>query len=154
MAEGLRIEGTEHFKRAAQALNELGDRGVRRAVYKGFREVGKPLGEAARAAGAAAMPRRGGMAARVAAARIGQTNATTGANPRVVVRLSTAEGYDLPGLNRGTLRHPVFGRRNTWRSQPVAPNSFTDGFEAGAPQARDAVIRQLEQVTAEAVRKV
>lgn len=154
MTDGIRVEGTEQFARAAKALNELGDRGVRRAVYKGFRETARPLGEAARAGGAAAMPKRGGMSARIAAARIGQTNATTGSNPRIVVSLATREGYDLPGLNRGTLRHPVFGHRKTWRSQAVKAGAFTDAFEAQAPRARAAVIRQLEQVTAEAVRKV
>lgn len=151
---GVTVEGTEQFKAAAHALNQLGDRDVRRAVYAGFREVGQPLGIRSRDAGAAAMPRRGGLSARLRQARVGQQNATTGSNPRVVIRISAREGYDLPALDRGQLRHPVFGRRNVWREQAVPAKAWSTEFEKGAPEVRDKVIAQLEDVTQKAMRKV
>ena len=153
MPEGFQIEGTEQFRAAAKALNELGDREVRKAVYRSFREIAKPLGEAARDSGAEAMPHRGGLSARVAASKVGIRNSTTGRNPGVAIILTTREGYKLGYLNQGSLRHPVFGHRKTWRGQTVPAGKFTEGFEKGADKVRAKVIDALETTTSEAMRK-
>jgi hypothetical protein len=153
----VRVEGSEDFKRAANALTGLGDKQLRLATGRGLRTAAKPLGEAMVRAGAADMPRRGGLSARVAASKVGVTASLTGANPRVLIRLRTRQGDDLSGMDRGQVRHPVFsraGRRPTWVRQSVPAGSFTRAFNAGAPQVREALSRQIQQVVNAAARKV
>lgn len=150
-------KGTEDFLRAAQALNDLGDREVRKAVYRGFRDAAKPLGQRMVEAGAAAMPKRGGLSARIAASKVGIRNATTGRNPKVEINLRTAQGYDLQAMDRGQLRHLVFARagvKRVWVRQNVPAKSFSNEFEAGAPSVRERLLRELNSVFDETARKV
>jgi hypothetical protein len=143
------VDGTEQFKAAAHALNEAADKGIRREVYAAFRRVAKPLGEQIVEKGSQRLPRRGGLAARVAAAKVGQSNATTGKNPSVAIRVRAREGYDLKSVDAGTLRHPVFaraGRPRVWSATKVNPNAFTAPFEGGVDQVRTEVLAALERV--------
>ena len=136
----------EDFQRAARALNDAGDAGLRREVYKELKAIGKPVGQAVVADAAPRFPHRGGLSARIAAARVGQTNATTGRSPRVTVNLSTREGYALGPMDRGQLRHPVFGNKKRWVTQRLDPGAFTEPFQEQAPRAQAAMLRALEQV--------
>ncbi|HEY2088601.1 MAG TPA: hypothetical protein VGH54_21600 [Mycobacterium sp.] len=138
-------DGTEAFLAAAQALNEAGDKELRKEVYAAFRRVAKPLGERMIAEGAAELPHRGGLAARVAAARLSQSNATTGRNPAVAIKLKVREGYNLRTFDQGTIRHRVFGS-NRWVAQSIRAGAFTRPFEAGADQVRKELIAALEKV--------
>ncbi|MGZ4559482.1 MAG: hypothetical protein ACXVGQ_00365 [Mycobacteriaceae bacterium] len=154
----MKVEGTEKFLQAAHALNEAGDKELRKAVYRGFRDAAKPLGERMVRAGAAAMPKRGGLSARVAGSKIGIRNATTGRNPKVEIQLKTAQGYDLKGMDRGEVRHPVFaraGRKRVWARAPqrVPVGSFTAAFEEGAPGVRERIVRELQSVFDETARR-
>jgi hypothetical protein len=145
----VRVEGTEQFQAAAQALNEAGDREIRKAVYAAFRRAGKPLGERMVSEGSAQLPRRGGLAARIARAKAVQSNATTGRNPSVVLKLRTTQGYNLTAMDAGVLRHPVFDRPpkvRRWVQQSVPPQAFTRVFEAGADEVRKELLTELEQV--------
>jgi hypothetical protein len=137
------------FARAAAALRESGDVGLRRRVGAELRAIGKPVGRAVIADAAPRLPRRGGLSARVAAARVGQTNATTGRSPRVTVNLSTREGYALGPMDRGQLRHPIFGHKKRWVTQRLDPGAFTEPFEEQAPRAQAAMLRALERVAAD-----
>jgi hypothetical protein len=138
--------GQAAFRAAAQALNEAGDKELRREVYAAFKKAAKPLGERIVREGAAGLPRRGGLSARVAAAKVGQSNSTTGRNPGVAITLRTKPGnggksIDLRAIDvQGKVKHPVFGRRKVWRVTNVRSQLFTDPFEAGRePVAREVV---------------
>lgn len=153
----MRVEGTDDFKRAAQALTGLGDRGVRLATQKGLRASAKPLGEDMVRGGAADMPHRGGLSARVAASQVRVLASLTGGNPRVVISLRTREGYRLKAMDQGNLRHPVFareGRKTTWVRQTVPAGGFSDAFAAGAPMVRRDLTRQVQQALDAAARTV
>jgi hypothetical protein len=139
------IEGSENFKAAAQALNAAADKGLRTELYAAFRAAAKPLGEKVIAQGAAEMPKAGGLSARVAAAKVAQSNATTGKNPKVALSLKTREGYALKKFDAGEIRHRVFGS-GRWVVQKIRPGAFTRPFEAGAGDVRKEVLKALERV--------
>ena len=139
------IEGTEQFKAAAHALNEAADKALRREVYKAFKTAAKPLGERIVQEGSGALPHRGGLSARVAAAKVGQQNATTGKNPKVAIKIRAREGYALAAMDRGVLRHKVF-KTGRWVTQQIAPNAFTKPFQAGAEPVRKEVLAALVRV--------
>lgn len=139
----IRAEG---FQAAARALNAAGNRDLRREVYRTFKEIAKPAAQETVAEASAQLPRRGGLSARVAAAKIGQTNATTGSSPRITVNLSTREGYDLRRMDEGTVWHKVWGRE-PWKRQTVPARAFSAAWERRAPELADKVMQALERTT-------
>ena len=114
-------------------------------MYRAFREAAKPLGQKIVERGAATLPHRGGLSARVAQSKVTQSNATTGKNPKVMLRVKTREGYDLKAMDRGQLRHPVYGRP-VWVRQNVPAGEFTKPFEQGSEDVRRQVLAALERV--------
>ena len=103
----------------------------------------KPL--VVRDAGAAAMPRRGGLSARVAASTVSlRTAGGLGAGARIEVALRTREGYDLGGMDRGLIRHPVFDT-GAWVAQAVPAKAFSNAFDRGAPKVRRALEREIDR---------
>ena len=47
-------------------------------------------------------------------------------------------------LNRGRLRHPLFGNRNFWFNQDVKPGFFTDTIAADADGIRKRVFDAID----------
>ena len=45
-----------------------------------------------------------------------------------------AKGMDLQRLDDGRLRHPLFGDRGHWYSQPVKPGWWSDSLRKAADQ--------------------
>lgn len=133
------------YAAVARVMRRAGNEGLRKEYTRALREVGRPFGRQVAQAGAARLPRHGGLAARVATARIG-VQATT---LRVTISLRSKEGYDLRALQRGNLRHPTFGR-SRWVRQDVDGAGFQEGFDAGAEKVRLAVHqageRALDQI--------
>lgn len=129
------------YQSVARAMRAAGNRELRQKYTRALREVGRPFGRQVAEAGAARLPRRGGLASRVAAARVGVQAGTL----RVTVSLRSTDGYDLAALRRGALRHPVFGRA-AWVRQRVDGDGFQEGFDAGAERVREAMHKAAEAV--------
>lgn len=51
----------------------------------------------------------------------------------------------LAALNKGKLRHPLFGDRDHWYTQPVRPGFFTDPLWRAVPSVRAAVERAEQE---------
>jgi hypothetical protein len=144
-------DGRREFAAAAKALNEAGDKALRREVYAAFRRAAKPLGERIIREGAGGLPARGGLAGRVARAKVQQSNSTRGRNPGVALKFKTVpnsqgQSYDLKTMDEGVVRHPTFGRRNQWRVTRVRPQLFTTPFEAGREDVATEVIAAMRHV--------
>lgn len=144
--------GAEEFKKAAQALNAAADKTLRREVYAGFRRAAKPLGIRVIASASEEMPHRGGLSMRIAASKMGQANSTTGRNPSVTLNFRSAQGYDLAAMDKGMLRHPVFGQ-SVWVTQPIRAGAFTRPFNAGADGVRKEMLTALRNVNDDIVRQ-
>lgn len=130
-----------------------GDKALRKAIRDGLTEAGKPLALETVKVGASRMPRRGGLAARIAASRGAVSGSFTARGASVSIRLTNKQKDSLAGLDAGLLRHPVW-RTGKWVAQPVPAGAFSEAFQAGAPIARvkmtAAVERALEQIAREA----
>jgi hypothetical protein len=156
------LVNTGEYTAAARRLHEAGP-AVQKAFGNAIREVAKPLGRDVLITGAARMPRRGGLAYRIASANV-TVQATA---MRAQITLRTRERYDLKALDRGVLRHPVFEhevKRTTrirrrrvstgqrlWVEQRVPANAFSDPFEAAAPMIRAKVLAATQRALSEAV---
>jgi hypothetical protein len=132
------------YQKAARALKGA-DREIRLGFTRALRGIAKPYAQTVLAAGAARLPKGGGLSARVAASRIGVQSSTL----RATASFKSDRGYDLRAMNRGRLRHPTYGH-TPWVTQEIEPGVFTAAFEAGAPLVR----RQMLNAATEALNKI
>lgn len=148
----IRTEGADDLNRLAAALKQAADKDLQKQVSKVMREVAKPLGEKVLREGAADLPSRGGLADHVAAkGRIGVSNSLAGKSASVTLALRN-KGVRFAAMDRGKLRHPVFGRPGktrkewAWAQQAIRPGAFSRVFEAEAPMVRGEVTKAAQEV--------
>jgi hypothetical protein len=129
------IRGADQLARLARQLKEAGDRGLQRELYGGINRAMKPVREdLKRSAVSGKIPRRGGLAAKVAASRF-RTRRRTSAWVSGI-RLEATNQYTLGRLNRGQVRHPIPNNRDVWVTQQIEPGWFTEPTQAAAPRVR------------------
>lgn len=148
----LRVTGADQLEALGRDLRRWAS-GLRKDL---MRQIGRAVRdsqvrpEVARSA-LASLPRRGGLADRVAAARVISRVRLAGQNVGVKVQ-ARAKGADLGAINRGRVRHPVFGRAPLV-TQAVRPGYFdramdsdvVDGVRAAVVDAIDDTARRLER---------
>lgn len=128
----------------AHATKALGDTQLRKELLSGLQRAARPLKAAAAAGAASRLPRGGHLNDRVARSKFTARTRTT---PRTAgVRIVGAGNLDLRSLDRGRVRHPVFGHRKTWVNQHVTPGWFTDAMQKGSPIVRAEIGRVLDDV--------
>lgn len=145
MPADLRIEGTEQLERVARRLKDLGDGELRKELYRAIQRATKPLKAKAKDAALRDLPQRGGLNKWVASSKFSTRTRGGGRNPgvKIVAKKGT---HDLRALDRGRLRHPVYGNRRVWVNQSVKPGWFSKSMEDGAPDVRRELLGVLEDV--------
>ena len=139
----LRIEGAEQFRAVSKRLNDAGNKGKRlkKELRAAILKEAKPVGRFVAVSAGSNLPHRGGLGYTVGGANISVSAGTTSVRMRL-----KAKGYDLAAIDRGRLRHPVFGNRENWVTQKVKPRLFTEPFKASAPRLRQRIIRATDNV--------
>ena len=132
----------EDYARFAKALRGA-DKAVARAIRKRIREESAPIGEHVIREGSADMPARGGLSERLAAGRPTVSILAKGAS------INLRKGGNYASLDRGILRHPVYGR-SRWVAQPVPAETYTAAFEDLSPDARD----RLSEIITDAMKEL
>ncbi|HEV8569814.1 MAG TPA: hypothetical protein VGQ92_22465 [Actinoplanes sp.] len=138
----IRIVGAEKFGILARALRQAADKDLQRELAAGLNRAAVPLRAEAKASALAVLPRRGGLAARVAGARL-TTKRRGGRNPRV--RIEAKGMPQLRRIDRGSVRHLVYGHP-PFVTQHVTAGWFTKPMEAGAPRVRAQMVRVLDEI--------
>jgi hypothetical protein len=140
------VRGAEQLAALSRRLKAAGEKDLQRELSKGIAKAMKPLRQELQRS-AQRLPRRGGLAKRVADSKMRTTRRNTGR--AVGLRLTVTNPENIRRMDNGTVRHPVFGRRNRpWVTQPVKPGWFTDPTEAAAPVVRAEVEAAMRAVTA------
>jgi hypothetical protein len=155
MALEVRVTGGAQLRRVAAQIKATGDKGLGREMSAALTKALRPLDEAIAAEASKAMP--SGYRP-VLTASLRHRRSTRTAARSASVRLTTTgagrrEQRDLPALNAGNLRHPVFGRSRRIKRGPRAgtaqPNPWSvtrvrPGFyDRGIENAADAAEREL-----------
>lgn len=157
MADGLiQVRGLEEFKRLAVVMKAEGNPitgDVRKSLLAELRAAGKPVTVAIRSAYASEMPRRGGLASRLAGARVATRTRLAGKSAGTQI-VATVPGWDLDAIEGGIIRHPVFGNRANWVSQNVPSEVAGKAFLAMYPEMERAVDAAIDRVIAEVEAKV
>jgi hypothetical protein len=124
----VRVDTRDLFT-VSRRLKDLGDKGLGKQMGKALQDAAKELRPSIRTSAAQVLPKAGGYAALMSQSlRFRQTLQTTRTTARVVFRVHAdgrRERRDVPSINRGRLRKPLFGNRNHWYDQRVRPG-FVD----------------------------
>lgn len=151
MAFRAEIETAQNLDLVAKVLRDIGDKELSRELYRGLNRVTADLKKDAKAEALKRLPSRGGLARRVASSRMA-TKRLYGANPGLKI---TASGKaQLPAMDEGTVRHPVYGNRSTWVDQQVSGGWFSEPMFEGRDEIRSALDDLLEDLAAKAARKI
>jgi hypothetical protein len=145
----IQITGGDQIAALAKALKAEGQAGkcLQKTVSASIRTSAKPLGKFVAVSGGRALPRRGGLGYIVAGASVTVTGNVGSGGISAKLKLR-AKGYDLPAMDRGRLRHQVFGNRHVWVTQLVHPKVFTEPFKEGAPTVKRDIEKGLLEVAA------
>lgn len=143
VADDFKVTGAADLLKLGHRLKAEQGVSVLKELTKALQKGAKPIVPATRQEALRRLPKRGGLAARVAkapqrvTARIGSTSASV----RITVGGKKSGAY---GANIGTVRHPVFGRKR-YVNQSVRPGWHTDTAEKEAPKARADVVDVMER---------
>jgi hypothetical protein len=135
------IRASRELQTLANRL-KTADKPLRRQLLKQVREAAKEAIPDVQQAAHAMLPRRGGLADRVAAQayRVQASYAGRGAR----VRLAGLGMKELRDIDSGRLRHPVFGNREIWKQQAVQPGFFSETIAHRAPEIRANIERAIQ----------
>lgn len=149
MAADFEVHGVEQFYALSKALKHAGHAQLRKDMNKGLGAVVKPLQKKTRSAARAQLPSGGGLAAQVAKEpqRVQVRTGSRTAGVRLVVLRKRGAAW---ATNRGRLRHPVFGNRDVWVTQPVPAGWFDSTIKQeqrtivrGAQGVLDTIVEQI-----------
>lgn len=156
------VKGTADFLRLSKALKAAGRTEMRKELNKRLRQAGKPLIPKIREAALRELPKKGGLAERMAKRPI-RIEPRTGVDPGVkVVMPKTQEGY-----NDGVIRHPVFDEHKLgkgqfgprakpvpWVEQKIGPGLwFDDEIVANRDKVVPLIERAINSVLEDIVRE-
>lgn len=125
----VRVTGGRDLFAVSRALRNIGDKGLGKQMGKALQDASKELRPAIKKSAAQLMPHSGGYAVVLSKSlRFRQNVQTSRTTARIVFKVHAdgrKERRDIPSLNRGRLRKPLYGNRNYWYSQRVRPG-FVD----------------------------
>ena len=144
----LRITGAEQLRLLAADLKAAGEtgKGLKRELLASFRADTVSVVVDIRASAERILPRRGGLADRVAGSRITAQTRTTGRGAGM--RIKGVGNYNLHRINAGNVRHPLFGNRSFWYGQNVRAGWFTDPIVRHLPGLQRQLVAAMERTGA------
>jgi hypothetical protein len=155
------VTGQEKLRALAAHIRAEADKGLGRELSAALKRAAKPVQDAIQAEFTAVLPQRGGY--RAVASKSVRFRTTLRANARAgSFRITTfavgkAERRDIRRLNKGELRHPVYGRsRNTrhgripnpWATTRIEPNFHDRAISRSAGAVEKEMVKVLDEYAA------
>lgn len=147
MSDDFTLKGAEDLSLLAKRLKDAGRNDLRKELMAGVRKSGLSTVRTIRESALENLPRRGGLAAKVAAEKATVSARYSGSAARVSLRRKRGRG-----LNAGRLRHPVFGNTDVWVQQKVPSEWFDDPIRDAAPEIRRGIQQVMEDIAAKIAR--
>lgn len=151
MAADFEVDAPDRLDLVARTLRDIGDKDLSRELFKGLNRATTKMKAEAKAEAGKRLPQRGGLARRVAGAKL-STRRRGGRNPGV--RIQAAGMPQLAGMDAGRVLHPVYGNRDVWVPQEITGGWFSEPMEAGKDEAAAAIEDTLEEIAIEAARRL
>lgn len=144
MAVDIEIRGAEQLRAVALRLKAAGEsgKGLRKELLKGIQTATKGAKEDVKSSWSDRMPHRGGLSSRPL--RVATRTRTGGRSVGVRIVTTSGDGYSIARIDKGTLRHPVYGNRKAWVTQQVTPGVVTQPLEHAAPEVRREIVHAID----------
>lgn len=155
----VRVDGAARLRAVARDIKATGDKGLAREMSAGLRKATLPVQASVLAEAARVLPRAGGYQETFTSS-VAFRNRVRAAARQASVRMTTfadgtRERRDIRALNKGFLRHPVYGRSRNTRggrvANPWAVTRIRAGFwdratEKAEPEARQEMLQVLDDL--------
>lgn len=140
------VTGADEFARAARLLKEAGDKDLRKELFAGLNRSVKPLTQDVKQALPDVLPNRyAGVVQSEFKVKIRRRSG--GRNPAIFL-LGRAGSRNVSSLDRGRLRHPLYGNRRRWYDQRIQPGFWTLTLERDTPRVRVELVEAIRKVIA------
>ncbi|MEU6490393.1 hypothetical protein ABZ890_08365 [Streptomyces sp. NPDC046984] len=163
MVRDVRILNTGSLLELSRALRAAGGENIRQSMHRRIRRAAEPLRDDLQAKmrgldirSQGRRTRRGGASPngrpfRETLAGAIRISVRTGSNPGATVWVDPSrlppDMKNVPGeLNKGRLRHPVFGNRSRWVNQYATPSWWDGTVRQGTPRMEREVARILDDI--------
>ena len=147
----VRTSGADDLAKIGRQLREAGDKKLKNNVAASIRKVAKPMGHKILEEAARDMPHRGGFSQRLAARKYGVRSSLTGKSASMWLAFKPG-GRGLAAIDRGELRHPVFGHRKTWARQTVPAGRLSAALKDQGPEFQRSVLKAANDTLNDAAR--
>lgn len=140
----VKVAGGAELRQVQNKLRAVGDKGLGKQMGKALRDAARPLQPAVRKEAVAAMPSGYGPTLS-RSLRFRTAIKETAHTADVTVRVhgqGRKERRMVPALNRGRLRHPLYGNRDWWFDQRVRSGFVDRPADRLMPEA----VRQMRAV--------
>ncbi len=142
----LRITGADQMKRLGAEFKQAGAGDLRKELLAEFRAEARPVIADLRKSAAETLPRRGGLAQRVARSNIRSATRLTGT--QVGLRITASNPIGIRRINAGSVRHPLFGDRQHWYGQNVRAGWFDDPMRRHIGNFRQRAVTAMDRMAA------
>lgn len=160
MAIQVRVSGAAELKKVAAQIRREGNKDLSRDMSRALSRSVEPVKVSIRQSAAETMPTRGGYSpVFLKSLRFRQKKSGSG-NSASLSLITYAEGKqerrDIVSLERGRLRHPVFGRSSkNRRAHPWATTNIRAGFHRrGSDNAADQAEKEILKVVDDFARRL
>lgn len=123
------VDGAEQLRLLGTRFKAAGNGDLKKELLAGIRVAVKKMIPAVQQGAHDRLPHSGGLADRVA----GQKFAARTSLASGKVSLTGSGMKSLTDIDKGRLRHPVFGDRDVWKQQSVTPGFFSGPIESHLP---------------------
>lgn len=147
----VQVRGGEKLTKLAAILTEHAEgRTIRNRLRRVIRDQSKHITKEQRENLAAKMPHRGGLSATLLTGGRYTISTSLAGKSATVTIVDAWKGHDMKAIDRGLIRHPVFGR---WlqgqRPQAVPPGLLTQPVMRNQLRLRYGIVRSLDALAAE-----
>lgn len=139
MAISLSITGEEEAFAVAARLRRAGDGRLQGKLRDAVRDANRGVPTKLRMSALSHLPKRGGLGPTVAR---GMKVRTWPISAGITIKAS--HRYDIAGMDKGLVVHPLFGNKRHWYAQAVPPGWFQSVVDG----QRDDTRRAIERVVA------
>lgn len=158
MPRDIEVRGLDDLARLAPAMRAAGEqgKGLRRQLNSSLNAETKPTRIAMRAGIVPGLPKSGGLAADVLKSTRFSTSIRT-APGSAGVSIRARGRRSIRRMNdRGSVRHPIWGRRSAWVTQTKGLHLgfLTKPFQKSAPRVQQAVLSAIARVRDQIYRSV
>lgn len=149
---GAYISGGRQLQAISQALKAFGAKDLRNELNRGATRAIRPVRAEVRRSAKVWLPKRGGLAKQIASSTMRTRRVYTTRSAGISLQVTSK--HHIGTMNRGIVRHPVFGDDDTWTTQRINKGWWNEAVRRTAPGARREMQRVIREVAGDLAKRM